>query len=109
MSETTQLIGKAPLTQVRTTTGRIAFVRAGAPAPTDLTDEDRTRLVVEGYLVEVELAVEVEVAVVQTPVDPVVEPPVEPDVEPPVEPVVEPEPTPAPSTSGGRNRRGSSS
>lgn len=53
-----QLIGKAALTQARTTTGRIAFIRKGFPAPGDLTDEDRTRLIKEGYLHEVEVIVD---------------------------------------------------
>lgn len=53
-----QLVGKAALTQARTTTGRIAFIRKGFPAPGDLTDEDRTRLTKEGYLHEVEILVE---------------------------------------------------
>lgn len=51
-----QLIGKAPRTQVRTTAGRVAFVDKGRPAPADLTDEDRKRLLKEGYLVEVDVA-----------------------------------------------------
>lgn len=46
----TALIGKAALTQIRTTSRRIAFVRQGAPVPEDITPEDRERLLAEGYL-----------------------------------------------------------
>lgn len=51
-----QLIGKAPLTQVRTNAGRIAFVNKGRPAPADISADDRKRLLAEGYLEEVEVA-----------------------------------------------------
>lgn len=53
-----QLIGKAALTQVRTTTSRIVLVGKGKPAPADMSAEDRKRLIEEGYLVEVDVAEE---------------------------------------------------
>lgn len=51
-----QLVGKAPLTQVRTSGGRVALVHKGRPAPADISDDDRKRLLKEGYLEEIEVA-----------------------------------------------------
>lgn len=47
------LIGIAPLTMVRTRAGRSEYVYAGALAPEDILDQDRERLVEEGFLEEV--------------------------------------------------------
>lgn len=58
MPKNTQLVGKAPLTQVRTSAGRIVFVNQGGPVPSDLTDEDRERLLEEGYIEEIEVALD---------------------------------------------------
>lgn len=55
-----QLIGKAPLTQARTTAGRVVFIGRGRPAPSDLSSEDRKRLLAEGYLEEIDADTEPE-------------------------------------------------
>lgn len=57
-----RLMGKAPLTLVRTDSGTVAYVYRGKPVPGSITKAERKRLVDEGYLheVEVEVADEVE-------------------------------------------------
>lgn len=51
-STKTRLVGKAPLTLVRTLDRRVAYVYAGKPAPTNITAEERTRLLDGEYLRE---------------------------------------------------------
>lgn len=46
------LIGKAPLTTVRTASQGFVLVYAGAEVPADILEEDAARLVEEGYLVD---------------------------------------------------------
>lgn len=50
------LKGKAALTLARTTDGRVVYVYRGRPAPTNLSDEERTRLVDGEFLEEVEVS-----------------------------------------------------
>lgn len=59
MSTTTKrLLGKAPLTLVRTTAGSVAYVYRGKPAPTNATKEELDRLIKGGFLEYVELVVD---------------------------------------------------
>lgn len=51
----TALRGKAALTLARTTDGRVVYVYKGRPAPTNLADGERSRLVGDGYLEEYEV------------------------------------------------------
>lgn len=64
MSTTTikRLIGKAPLTLVRTTAGAVVYVYRGKPAPTNATKDELDRLVKGGFLHYVEVAVDEESA-----------------------------------------------
>lgn len=55
MAKSKQLFGKAPLTIVRTNSGSAVYVYKGRPAPGDISAEERTRLLDEGYLVEREV------------------------------------------------------
>lgn len=55
MAKSKRLFGKAPLTVVRTRSGSAAYVYKGRPAPNDITDEERKRLLGEGYLEEREV------------------------------------------------------
>lgn len=56
-----RLMGKAPLTLVRTDSGQVAYVYRGKPAPGGILKDERKRLVDEGYLHEVEFEVADEV------------------------------------------------
>lgn len=53
-----RLMGKAPLTIVRTTAGQAVYVYRGKPAPTNLSKEDLDRLLAGGFLHHVETAVD---------------------------------------------------
>lgn len=52
----TELVGIAPLTTVRRTDGTAANVYHGGPVPDDITDDDRIRLLAEGFIAETPLA-----------------------------------------------------
>lgn len=53
-----RLLGKAPLTLVRTTAGSVSYVYRGKPAPTNTTKEELDRLIKGGFLEYVETEVE---------------------------------------------------
>lgn len=53
MSAATRLVGKAPLTLVRTLDRRVAYVYKGKPAPSNISAEERERLLKGQFLAEV--------------------------------------------------------
>lgn len=55
MAKRTMLFGKAALTCIRLTDGRMANIAAGRAVPENIDDVDAARLLDEGFLVEVEL------------------------------------------------------
>lgn len=54
----TRLVGKAPLTMVRTLDGKVHYVYRGKPAPTNISADERKRLVGREFLAEVEAIAE---------------------------------------------------